>query len=304
MKPTIYDMDAEHNDNILGDRIQYECLMGSHAYGCATEESDRDYHGLTIPRLTTMFPHLRGEVQGFPVQRQDFSEYRYKSGTVNAEWVFYALPKYLYLCLQNNPNMLDSLFVPEENITYITSIGRMIRNNKHDFLNTRAYYAYMAYARAQLKAMVNKNPEPGSKRDALRQKYGWDLKFGYNLVRLVDQAEQLLTTGTMVLDASAARLQDIRFNRWNQQMVFEYVEQKQHELEKVFAQTNLPTMESLAPRIRAMLFACIDQYYYGFGAVRLTGIDKVRLPSVYDISRHAIDIEAYERYVEEINVRS
>ncbi|MBU0958451.1 MAG: nucleotidyltransferase domain-containing protein, partial [Nanoarchaeota archaeon] len=47
------------------DGIQYEVLMGSQAYGVASAISDMDIYGFSIPKKEMLFPHLKGEIQGF-----------------------------------------------------------------------------------------------------------------------------------------------------------------------------------------------------------------------------------------------
>jgi hypothetical protein len=47
---------------ITKDSINFLTLVGSHAYGGATPESDYDYYGFMIPPLTEIFPHtIRSE---------------------------------------------------------------------------------------------------------------------------------------------------------------------------------------------------------------------------------------------------
>ena len=49
----------------IRNNIHYEVIMGSFAYGVTSDTSDMDVYGFCIPPKDMIFPHLRGEIQGF-----------------------------------------------------------------------------------------------------------------------------------------------------------------------------------------------------------------------------------------------
>ena len=61
---------------ITQDNLNYLTLMGSHAYGTATEKSDYDYYGFTIPPIEYVFPHTSGIVHGFGRQLKEFNQFQ------------------------------------------------------------------------------------------------------------------------------------------------------------------------------------------------------------------------------------
>ncbi len=47
----------------------------------------------------------------------------------------YPIVKYFRLLMDNNPNIIDSLFVPRNCVLYSTKVGEMVRENRHIFLH-------------------------------------------------------------------------------------------------------------------------------------------------------------------------
>ena len=135
--------------------------MGSQAYGVSNDDSDMDVYGVCMPPKELVFPHLAGEIPGFGRQIQRFDiwqEHHIKdpSGKVEYDFAVYGIVKYFQLCMENNPNMIDTLFVPQECITHINHIGQMIRENRKSFLHKGSYYKFLGYANSSLHKMNNK----------------------------------------------------------------------------------------------------------------------------------------------------
>lgn len=75
------------------------------------------------------------------------------------EWdlQIFSIVKFFELCRQNNPNMIDTLFTPENCVIHCTQIGRMVRDNRKLFLSKEAWKKFRGYAHAQLKKMNDKD---------------------------------------------------------------------------------------------------------------------------------------------------
>jgi uncharacterized protein len=54
----------------LPDNTCYMVVMGSHAYGVNSSDSDFDIYGVCIPPKDLVFPHTAGEIPGFGRQIQ------------------------------------------------------------------------------------------------------------------------------------------------------------------------------------------------------------------------------------------
>ncbi len=251
----------------VADQLQYEVIMGSFAYGVTSDTSDTDIYGFCIPPKHIIFPHMSGKyVHGFDTVPNNFEQWQqhhikdpsYKPPK-EFDFVIYNIVKYFKLCANGNPNMIDSLFVPLRCITHSTQIGNLVREKRHLFLSKKIWHSFKGYAYSQMHKMRIKNPT-GKRRDMI-DKYGFDVKFGYHVVRLLGECEQLLIDGDMDLELNREQLKDIRRGRWSQDEIEEYFGQKERDMEQLYLKSDLP----YKPRwteIRDLLFRCL--YMHGY----------------------------------------
>ncbi len=146
----------------LKTNIHLEVLMGSIAYGCSNDASDIDLYGFCIPPKDVIFPHLNGYIQGFGSQPKKFGQYQQhgiKDDVYKKEYdiSIYNIIKYFHLVMHNNPNMIDSLFVPRRCILHSTQIGEHVRENRKLFLTKKIYHTCKGYAYSQLYKAKNKS---------------------------------------------------------------------------------------------------------------------------------------------------
>lgn len=142
----------------------YATYMGSVAYGVSDLGSDVDIYGFCIPPKELIFPHLGGEIPGFGAQIQRFEQWQQhhiKDVSTEKEYDFsiFSIVKYCQLCMENNPNMIDSLFTPRTCIIHSTAISEHLRENRKFFLHKGAYHKFKGYAYSQMHKMDIKNPE-------------------------------------------------------------------------------------------------------------------------------------------------
>ena len=69
---------------------------------------------------------------------------------------YYELKKFIRLCLQNNPNIVEFLFIPKDKILLQTEEMDFILNNKHLFISKAIFDKFMGYAISQKKKMIIK----------------------------------------------------------------------------------------------------------------------------------------------------
>src|SRR5688500_8053992 len=109
------DKNLAHPPKWLPDNTHYLCIMGSHAYGVATDHSDMDIYGICMPMKEDLFPHLRGEILDFGTQHSRFHQYQehhvydeHALGGKGREYDFavYSIVRYLHLLMENNPNIV------------------------------------------------------------------------------------------------------------------------------------------------------------------------------------------------------
>src|SRR5262249_52167616 len=172
----------------------------------------------------------------------------------------YSIVKYVQLCMECNPNMVDSLFTPETMVLHCTQVGQLLRDNRRLFLHQGACDKFKGYAYAQVHKMQTKDPKPGSKRAQLREKYSFDVKFAYHTVRLLNEAEQILLEGDLDLQRNREMLKSIRRGEWTLEQILEYFEQKRVLLEEIRARSPLPPTPDEAA-IRNLLLQCLEAHY-------------------------------------------
>ena len=253
----------------VGGSIQFEALMGSEAYGVSSGQSDRDVYGFCIPPKGLVFPHTTGEINGFGRQIKRFDQYQQHHvedaeamGGAGCQWdlAIYNIVRYFQLCMENNPNMIDSLFVPDRCVLFITKIGTMVRDQRKEFLHKGSWHKFKGYAYSQTKKMMTKSPDVGSRRYEDIQKHGYDTKFAYHVVRLLNEVEQIMTEGDLSLDRNREQLKAIRRGEWTAEQIQRYFDQKESELEGLYTTSKLPHSPD-EDKIKGLLLACLEEYY-------------------------------------------
>ncbi len=262
----------------LPANTHYLTIMGSVAYGVAdtTDEaqSDFDLYGFCIPPKEVVFPHLAGHIWGFGkykegVPRDHFGQYQKHHvfapsarGGKGREYdlQIYNIVKYCHLCMECNPNMIDSLFTHETMVQHITQVGQILRENRKKFLHQGVCDKFKGYAYAQVHKMQTKQPEEGTKRARLVERHGYDSKFAYHVVRLLNEAEQLLLEGDLDLQRNREQLKSIRRGEWTQEQILDYFEKKRVQLEEARARSPLPAVPDEAA-VRDLLLRCLEAHY-------------------------------------------
>jgi len=242
---------------------QYLTIMGSYAYGVAETDSDCDLYGFTIPPKDMVFPHLAGHIPEFGVKPQrfeQFDQHHIVDPDDNKEYDFavYDIVKYFQLTMECNPNMIDSLFTPHQCVRHSTKIGNMVRDARRDFLTKRCWHSFKGYAYSQLHKARIKNPE--GKRKATVEKFGWDVKFGYHVVRLINEVEQILTEHDIDLQRNREQLKAIRKGEMGLREVEAWFTEKEKSLEALYQSSTLRHKPD-EPRIKKLLVECLEEYY-------------------------------------------
>lgn len=285
----------------IKSNVHYEVMMGSEAYGCNTDTSDIDVYAFCVPPKGMLFPHTEGHIKGFgsstkPQEFNQFQKHHIKDENKEYDLTVYSIIRYFQLCMENNPNMIDSLFVPRRCILFSTQLAEHMRENRKLFLHKGSYHKFKGYSFSQLNLMNGKrigewvrwskehnhnytNPPSElapysihllwkevtksgnlSKRAEGIDKYGYDLKFAYHLVRLLDEALQILLEGDLTLDRNREQLKSIRRGEWSKGRIIKYFEDKERQLEQAYADSKLRHQpDELA--IRKVLLECLEMHY-------------------------------------------
>lgn len=147
---------------ISGETLAFEALMGSMAYGCNTDNSDLDVYGFCFPPLEYVFPASVGHIPGFgpnPPAFEVWQEHHVERPNGQGQWDFqvYGVVKFLSLVCDNNPNMVDALFVPERCVTVLTEPAAYLREHRREFLHKGAWHRFRGYAHSQLHKIRTKS---------------------------------------------------------------------------------------------------------------------------------------------------
>lgn len=248
----------------LPNNVHYETMMGSIAYGVSNLESDIDIYGFCIPPKDVVFPHLAGVVYGFGKQVQKFEQYQqhHIKDPSNPDRIYdvsiYNVVRFFQLCMENNPNMLDSLFTPRRCVLHSTAVGELVRDNRRIFLHKGSWPKYKGYAYSQLHKMSGQKRE--GKRKENFDKFGFDVKFAYHVVRLMYEVEMILTEGDLDLERHREHLKAIRRGDVSEQEIRDWAASKEKDLEKVYAESTLPWGPD-EDKIKSLLLNCLEQHY-------------------------------------------
>ena len=253
----------------LPNAVVYETMTGSVAYGVSSDTSDCDVYGFCVPPKELIFPHLAGEVPGFgkplprfeQVQQHHIHDADALGGTGrDYDITMYSIVKYFHLAMDNNPSVIGTLFTPVTCVLHSTAIGEKVRENRRIFLHKGAWHKFKGYAYSQLNKMDSKEPQAGSKRAVTVETFGFDVKFAYHIVRLLDEAEQILTTGDLDLQRNREQLKAIRRGEWTAEQIREHFARRERELEIVYAESKLPSAPDEA-RIKQLLLDCLEMHF-------------------------------------------
>lgn len=126
----------------LRNRMIFECISGSHAYGTNRPGSDRDIRGIYVQPPASLV-----SMAEIPVQVQDERN----------DVVFYSLRRFLELALNANPNIIELLYTPDDCILSQRPCFEILRDRRHGFLSKRAYDSHVRYAQAQIRKARGQN---------------------------------------------------------------------------------------------------------------------------------------------------
>ncbi|MEU3657562.1 nucleotidyltransferase domain-containing protein [Streptomyces sp. NPDC032161] len=165
-------------ETLVRDHTVYACVMGSRAFGLATDGSDTDRRGVFLAPtpLFWRFDKPPTHVEG-PAEEQ-FS---------------WELERFCELALRANPNVLECLHSPL--VERIDEVGRELLSLRGAFLSRLAHRTFVRYALGQRRKLEADVRQYGAPR--------W--KHAMHLLRLLTTGRDLLRTGELVIEVGPAR---------------------------------------------------------------------------------------------------
>jgi len=245
------------------DNTQYLGIMGSQSYGTSNDDSDWDIYGFVIPPKTMIFPHLDGELLGFGRQKKRFKTWQQhhvedSNSQKQYDFQLYSIIQYFHLCMENNPSIIDSLFVPHHCILHSTHVGNLVRENRKLFLHKGSWFKFKGYAFSQVNKMQSQTRI--GDRAKVVEEFGYDLKFGMHCVRLLNEIEQILTEGDLNLQRNRGQLKAIRRGDWTKEQILDYFSEKEKTLEELYTKSKLPHKPD-EKKIKELLLNCLEHHY-------------------------------------------
>ncbi|MFE7857557.1 DNA polymerase beta superfamily protein [Streptomyces sp. NPDC057403] len=165
-------------ETLVRDHTIYACVMGSRAFGLATDGSDTDRRGVFLAPtpLFWRFEKPPTHVEG--------------PGEEQFGW---ELERFCELALRANPNILECLHSPL--VEYADDTGRELLALRGAFLSRRAHDTFARYALGQRRKLEADVRVHGAPR--------W--KHAMHLLRLLTSSRDLLRTGVLTIDVGELR---------------------------------------------------------------------------------------------------
>ncbi|MGW4563206.1 nucleotidyltransferase domain-containing protein [Streptomyces sp. NPDC004561] len=165
-------------EELVRDHTIYACVMGSRAFGLATDASDTDRRGVFLAptALFWRFEKPPTHVEG--------------PGEERFSW---ELERFCELALRGNPNILECLHSPL--VEHVDDTGRELLSLRGAFLSRRAHDTFTRYALGQRRKLDADVRATGAPR--------W--KHAMHLLRLLMSARDLLRTGELRIDVGDRR---------------------------------------------------------------------------------------------------
>ncbi|MFE0601833.1 DNA polymerase beta superfamily protein [Streptomyces sp. NPDC058892] len=163
---------------LVRDHTIYRCVMGSRAFGLATETSDTDRRGVYLAPTPLFWRFEKPPTHVEGPREEEFS------------WEF---ERFCELGLRANPNILECLHSPL--VEHVDPVGRELLDLRGAFLSRRVHTSFSRYAASQHGKLLADVRLHGAPR--------W--KHAMHLLRLLLSCRDLLRTGLLSIDAGPYR---------------------------------------------------------------------------------------------------
>lgn len=163
---------------LVREHTVYACVMGSRAFGLATDASDTDRRGVYVAPTPLFWRFDKPPTHVSGPRDEEFS---------------WEIERFCSLALRANPNLLECLHSPL--VEYTDDTGRELLALRGAFLSRRVERTFRGYAEQQLGKLQADIRTQGRPR--------W--KHAMHLVRLLSSCRDLLRTGTLRVDVGERR---------------------------------------------------------------------------------------------------
>ena len=251
---------ASPNATLVRQGLGLLTRVGSTVHGVGVAgQDDEDRMGICVEPTSHVLGLERFEHYEHRTQPQGV-----RSGPGDVDLVVYSLRKWMRLAIQGNPSILIPLFVPFTDVLHITPLGRQLRKDPGLVLSRNVGARCLGYVRSQRGKLVG---YPGKQRPELVERYGFDTKFAYHMVRLGLQGVELLTTGWLTLptpEPDRTWLRELRVGEHTQADALERSDELEAQLRELLSSTRgaLPVKPQL-DRVNQFLVDAHYRHWWG-----------------------------------------
>ena len=186
-------------DQLLSDfrnRVIFESVVGSQAYGTALADSDEDIKGIYV---IPSYEYLT--LDPLPTQLSDFK----------GDIVYYSLIRFLELARNANPNIIELLFMPDKCVRRRTSAFDLLEGTRSIFITKQVYDSHVGYAHAQIRKARGQNKwvnNPQPKENPRLEDFCWLIPYPTNDTKEMPYRPKLVeSTGISMSECHVASLE-------------------------------------------------------------------------------------------------
>ena len=208
-------------------KIIYSAIVGSRGYGVAEESSDTDIMGVGIEPIE--------DILGL----RNFEQTITSDDT--GQQTIYGLKKYLRLAIRGNPTINELLWAPT--LVREDPYTAMLEGIKRELLSRRTLKSYFHYMDDQIARLKGERGQKNVNRIDLVEKFGYDTKYAYHIVRLGLMGQTIGQTGRIYMpvdDFHKEILIAIRRGEWSLEKVLETAERGKQGIEHWIHHSVLP----------------------------------------------------------------
>ncbi|BCK72178.1 nucleotidyltransferase [Streptomyces libani subsp. rufus] len=170
--------EAAADHSLVTEHTVYACVMGSRAFGLATETSDTDRRGVFLAPTPLFWGFEKPPTHVEGPREEEFS---------------WELERFCQLALRANPTVLECLHSPL--VERIDATGRELLTLREAFLSRQVHRTFAGYAGGQLKQL----------RADIRQHGAPRWKHAMHLLRILACSRDMLRTGELTLEVGPDR---------------------------------------------------------------------------------------------------
>jgi predicted nucleotidyltransferase len=245
--------ETEKSRQIAEPNIILRVEVGSTVHGVSLEGTDdRDEMGVCLepPHYVVglgSFDHwqYRTALERMKAAREAGQvfppDYTPRSEPGDLDLIVYSLRKWVRMALKGNPSAMMLLFSPK--CIHIDKFGEELRKLAPAFASKKVGKAYLGYMTQQKERLLGKRGQRDVTRRELIDKYGFDTKYAYHVLRLGYQGTEYMVTGSLDLplaDHIRQHLLDVRTGKVTLVKVVQEADAIENQLELLLDASPLP----------------------------------------------------------------